>query len=722
MLFFFVFYSFFIFKEVLIMKSNRLLTLVLVVLLLLAFSGAGLWYAFNNLNLGLDLRGGVYVLLQAKDSSDVDGDAIERAMTIMRNRIDELGVAEPVLQREGNDRIRIELPGVEDQRKAKEIIGRTAMLTFVGPNGEELLTGADLSDARAVYDSRNMPVVSLEFNTEGTTKFADATSKYYGQVISIYLDEELVSAPVVNAVISDGRAQIEGSMTAQDASNVALMLRSGSLPVELVELETRTVGPTLGQDSMTRSIRAGLAGLVLVLLFMIIVYKMLGVAASISLVVYTTLVFGVLNAINATLTLPGIAGLILSVGMAVDANVIIFERIKEEMATGRTTRTAINAGFERAFRAIIDANVTTLIAAAVLFHFGTGAIRGFAVTLSVGILVSMFTSIILTRFLLRRSVAAGLFKSAENVAERKFTAFDFVSKRKMAFIISGLLILAGLFSMSTTGLNQGIDFTGGTIMHLDIAQQFSLDDARDVMAPLELQGSQLQKVGIEGLGEGETHELLIKTVSLSPAQQDAVFEAFQERYDLEEDALLRVESVGSIVGGELQRQAFMALIIASLLMVLYITIRFEYRFALAAIAALLHDAMIVLAFFSIFRLEINSPFIAAILTILGYSINDTIVIFDRARENLKNRRKETLPQVINNTINQTLRRSLYTSGTTLLVLITLFAFGGVTLRPFISALMVGVITGTYSSIYVASPLWLTMKDAESRNKMKTKAA
>lgn len=400
------------------MKSKRLLAFLLVALLLLTASGVAFHQATRNINLGLDLQGGIYVLLQAKDAGDTRGDAMERAIMVIRNRIDSLGVTEPVIQREGDDRIRIELAGIEDQRRAREVIGTTAMLTFVGPDDKVILTGGDLKDARATFDDRNRPAVSLEFNPEGARLFAEATEKFLGQVIAIFLDEQMISYPVVEDVIRDGNAIIRGNMNAEEARDLALMLRSGALPVELVELETRAIGPTLGQDSLTRSVRAGIAGFMLVLLFILVYYRFFGLVANVALVVYVALVFGTLVGINATLTLPGIAGLILSVGMAVDANIIIFERIKEELRTGRTMRTAINAGFERAFRAILDANVTTLIAAAVLFHFGTGPIRGFAVTLAVGIVISMFTAIILTRFLLRRAAAAGILKTPENVEVR----------------------------------------------------------------------------------------------------------------------------------------------------------------------------------------------------------------------------------------------------------------------------------------------------------------
>lgn len=401
------------------MKSNRLLVFFLVIVLLLALSAAAVQQAIRNLKLGLDLQGGVYVLLQAVEATDARGnDAIDRAITVIRNRIDALGIAEPVIQKEGDDRIRIELAGIEDQRAAREVIGQTARLVFVGPDGVEILDGGDLKDAYVTFDRRNLPAVGLEFNAEGTKKFAEATERFIGQVISIHLDDKIVSAPVVQSVITEGRAIIEGNMTLEEARNIALMLRSGALPVDLVELETRAVGPWLGADSLQRSVRAGLAGLVLVLLFMLAYYRLLGAIADVALIVYVALVLGVLTALNATLTLPGIAGLILSVGMAVDANVIIFERIKEELKTGRTMRTSVEAGFERAFRAILDANVTTLIAAAVLFRYGTGPIRGFAVTLSIGILVSMFTAIVLSRYLLRQAVRAEFLRAPETTGVR----------------------------------------------------------------------------------------------------------------------------------------------------------------------------------------------------------------------------------------------------------------------------------------------------------------
>ncbi|HZK24618.1 MAG TPA: protein translocase subunit SecD [Oscillospiraceae bacterium] len=711
------------------MRRNRLLILILIIGLLLVGSAAAIWQAANSLNLGLDLRGGVYVLYRAAETEGAadDADKLARAITIIRTRVDALGVAEPNIQKEGQDRIRVELPGIEDQRVAREVIGKTALLKFVGPDGETIVSGDELKDAFVSYDQYNRIAVSLEFNAVGSEKFAQATEKLLGQQINIYLDEDLISDPGVNTVIPDGKAQITGNFTAEEASNLALQLRSGALPVKLEELEIRGVGPQLGRDSLARSVRAGIAGIILVLLFMLVYYRALGLMAGVSLVVYAAIVLGVMSALKVTLTLPGIAGLILSVGMAVDANVIIFERIKEELSNGRTMRPAVEAGFTRAFRSIFDSNVTTLIAAVVLFQFAQGSVRGFAVTLSVGILVSMFTALVLTRFLLRQAAGTALLPTPQHGLQTETSTTkrgpNYIGLRKAALIFSILLILAGMTSLATRGLNYGVDFTGGTLLQIDLGQEFTLDEVRDTLAPFDLEAATVQKVGSETLAgnesEQKSQEVLIRTPELTAAQQDEVFEAFQERFAIAEDALLRVENVGAAVGDELQRQAVIALLLASLGMIIYITIRFEYRFAITAIIALLHDAAILLTFFALFRQELNGTFIAASLTILGYSINDTIVIYDRIRENMKYQRKESLVEIVNNSIAQSLRRTINTSLTTLLVLVTLLIFGGVTLRPFISALVVGVVFGTYSSIFIASPLWLWWKEREAKKKALT---
>ncbi len=389
------------------------LLFIIISLVLIVASGFLLFNWEKYLQKGLDLEGGVYVLLEAKsvDDAEEDYDAIQRAMTIIRSRIDELGVAEPVLQREGERRIRIELPGIEDQAQAMELIGRTAQLTFVSPEEEVLLTGANLKTAYFTRGQYNEPIVALEFDEEGTEKFAQATEKYLNQRIFIFLDEDPVSAPTVQSVINDGKPIITGIPTAEEAENIALLLRSGALPVELEELETRSVGPLLGENALKLSFYAGITGLLLVMLYMLIFYRFAGYVSVVSLIVYLALIFLILSWFGATITLPGIAGLILSIGMAVDANILIFERIKEELQKGRTTLTAINAGFERAFSAILDANVTTAIAGLVLFLVASGSVRGFAVVLLIGILASLFSAFFLTRFLLRLAARSRMIKT-----------------------------------------------------------------------------------------------------------------------------------------------------------------------------------------------------------------------------------------------------------------------------------------------------------------------
>lgn len=396
-------------------RTRGYIFFIIISVILVAASSLYLLNWERFLNKGLDLEGGVYVLLEAETTGDAetDRDAVERAMTIIRNRIDELGVTEPVLQREGDRRIRIELPGVDDQEQAMEIIGRTAMLTFQSPDDEVLLTGANLDTAHFTRGQHNEPIVSLEFDSEGAQMFAEATQQHLNEPISIYLDDELVSAPMVQNVITDGNAVITGIPSAEEANHIAMLLRSGALPVDLAELETRSIGPLLGENALDLSFTAGMVGLLLVLVFMVIAYRFAGLVADITLVVYLALVFLLLSLLNATITLPGLAALILSIGMAVDANVLIFERIKEEIRDGKTILTAINSGFERAFRAILDANITTVIAALVLLFVASGPVRGFAVVLLIGIICSLLSALILTKFLLRLAARSKMIKSSK---------------------------------------------------------------------------------------------------------------------------------------------------------------------------------------------------------------------------------------------------------------------------------------------------------------------
>lgn len=743
---------------------NKFLALVLAITIIIAAAALAVPVIIRDINLGLDLQGGVYVLLEAQVPEDAEtgeeaedepeesslwqrftrridswfggafsGGAwdqeINDTIEVLRNRVDQFGFTEPIIQREGERRIRIELatdPGSTqaDQRTVMEMIGRTAQLEFKNMYGETVLTGANLRTARADYrpdeQGRTVPVVLLEFDREGTQIFANLTSTHVGREVPIVLDDEVISSPLVRTAITDGTALIFGMRNIEEAANLASLLRSGALPLELRQLEVRTVGPLLGQDSLERSLKAGLLGFALLLLFMIAFYRVTGLMASFALVAYLVILMGVLVAMGAVLTLPGIAGIILSMGMAVDANIIIFERFKEELATGKTFRASVVSGFRKALSTITDANVTTLIVAAILFRFGTGPVRGFALTLSIGVLVSMVSALVITRLLMLNLINSNVISRGwwlgANRRPDQPREFDFMGRRKLWAVLSLGLIAAGVLSLSVLGLNFGIDFTGGTRMHLNLPGGFSVEELRGVLGQVEAEDATGRTVTLDGsfiqpvLGT-DGNEVIIRTVPLSEEEREMVLDAIGAHWgDFSSNDLLNLENVGPVVGGELLRNALMALAIAAMALIGYISYRFQFKFAVAALVALLFDALVVIFAFSLFQVEMNSPFVAAVLTIVGYSINDTIVVFDRVRENLKqDPREKMLTPSVNSAINQTLVRSVMTSFTTLLVIGSLLFLGGETIRPFALPLFIGIFSGTYSSIFVASPFWLSWR-------------
>jgi SecD/SecF fusion protein len=677
--------------------SKLLLVVVLVTLLGLGAVNP----VKNNIRLGLDLRGGTHLVLNLVDTPEakVDEQSRQGVMRIINDRINQFGVTEPLIIPEGSHRIIVELPGLKDSEEAVRVIKMTADLEFADQNGQVWLTGKDLKDARFVYDQENKPVVSLEFNAEGSKRFAAATETNVGQPLFILLDKQVVTAPVVRDVIRDGKAVINGIESAEEAQRYAIALRSGALPVKVEIIENRTVGPTLGQDSIEKSKRAFMIGIVAVLIFMMLYYGVFGLVADFALSVYVLLVLLVLAALRATLTLPGIAGFILSIGMAVDTNVIIFERIKEERKSGKTIRSAVEAGFTRAMATVIDSNVTTLIAAAVLYYLGTGPIRGFAITLGVGIIASMVSAVVVTKYLLRLVVNIGLPVDVRTGRTIRST-LDLVGKRKVGFGLSGAAIAIGLVALLLYGgLNPGIDFQGGTLLQLQFEQSASMEQVRLVLANFDLEKSTLQETGNE--------TLLIRTKELSDEMQRDVLTAFEDEvgpYDV-----LRIEKVGAVISSELRNNALLALGISAVLMLIYIALRFEIKYAIAGVIALIHDVLVTISIFALLQIEIDSTFIAAILTIVGYSINDTIVIFDRIRENAKTSKKETLKQLVNRSILETLTRSINTSLTTLFAVVALLIFGGETTKVFALALFIGLLAGTYSSILIASPLWYLLQ-------------
>ena len=691
----------------------------------------------GKVNLGLDLQGGMHIVLEVDTSAlteDEAKDAPDRALEIIRNRIDQFGVLEPSIQRQGKNHIIVQLPGITDRDRAIEIVGKTAHLEFKVVSddvelvkkalaGEEVagyelkylkkekqemepllleekasLTGDMIVDATTEFSqtSFNQPYVSLMLNSKGAALFSAITGSNVGKRLAIVLDGKVYSAPVIREKIPSGRGQITGNFSVDEANDLSIILRAGALPAPVKIIEERTVGPTLGKDSIEKGIRAVVIGGIAVLVFMAIYYLLAGLIADFALVLNIILITGALAYFHGTLTLPGIAGLVLTIGMSVDANVLIFERIREESALGKSIRAAIQSGFSRAFLTILDANITTLIAALVLFQFGTGPVRGFATILSIGILSSMFTALVVTRLILDLLTTGD--KKIDKLPMLRLInqpKINFIGFRKIAYIISGVLIIVGMFSFLKKGeSNYGIDFTGGTIQQFRFEKPVEADSIRDTLKEVGLGSASIQHFG-------NNKEVIIRSFEMDPSR---IINEFRGAFAGNDFEVLRVEKVGPSVGRDLKGKAIKALVIAMLFMVVYISIRFEFRFAIAAIVALLHDILLSIGAISLTNREISTPVIAALLTIVGYSINDTIVVFDRIREDRKLMRKSTYTEIINTSINQTLSRTVLTSLTTLMVVLALFFLGGEVINDFAFVLLMGIVFGTYSSIFIASPI------------------
>ena len=670
----------------------------------------------DEMDLGLDLSGGVYVVLEAvTDATGVELDEkISQAKSIIEQRVNGLGVSEPNITVENNNRIRIELAGLTNPQEAIDLIGKTAQLQFRELDGTIVLTGENVKESQVTYGDKNEVVVALEFDKAGAEAFAEATGRLMAEpnredrIIEIVLDGDIISAPYVSDEITDGKGVISGGFTIEEATNLANLIRAGALPVEMEEIEVSVVGPTLGLESLDKSIYAAIIGLILIFIFMIFMYKLPGLAADIALTIYIMVVLGVLIAINAKLTLAGIAGLILSVGMAVDANVVIFERIKEEILLGKSVRTAVDSGFKRAMKTIIDANVTTLIAGLVLFYFGTGTVKGFAVTLLVGLAVSLLTAVFATRYLLKIIVKMELSKENKMYGVRKQSnevsmKLNVVKNKRNYFMVSLSVIAVGLVMVFARGLNVGIDFTGGTLIQIELENEVPVDEIRNITDSFDKNAS------IVHAGENNTQIIIKTTVNLDNEERFEVFTQFKNEYGLTDDAFVKQLKFGPTIGKETQKKAVISVLIASICMLAYITLRFEFLFGVAAVIALLHDVLIGIAVYSIFKVPVNSSFIAAMLTIVGYSINDTIVVFDRIRENIKKMRKSKYEEIVELSISQTLVRSINTSVTTLFAISALYIFGVEAIRDFAFPLIVGVLAGTYSSIFIASPIWVMLK-------------
>lgn len=744
------------------MKKNKgILSLVVTVILIgvLGFTAAVGWGndhtgAAKNIKLGLDLAGGVSITYQVKDENPSESE-MKDTIYKLQKRVEQYSTESSVYQ-EGDDRINIEIPGVSNANEILDELGQPGSLYFIAQTGsdgtpnyqqvnatgdaakdyqltkslEELeadgslvLTGSDVKSAKAETMENQTTkakenIVSLVFTKDGTKKFAEATTKAYEaqESIGIYYDGSFVSVPNVNNAIENGEAQITGSMSFEEADALASTIRIGGLKLELEELRSNVVGAQLGEQAISTSLKAGVIGLAIVFLFMIFVYYLPGLASGLALLIYTELVIVILNAFNVTLTLPGIAGIILGIGMAVDANVIIFARVKEEMDRGKSVRNALKTGFQKATSAIVDGNVTTLIAAAVLWMKGSGTVKGFAQTLAIGIIVSMFTALVITRMIIYAFYAVGLRSEKLYYRPRKKerTTIPFLAKRKLFIGISLAVIIAGVAFMGVNASRgkgafaYSLEFQGGTSTNVTFNKDYSIDEIDKEIVPIleEVTGDanvQTQKVA-------GTNQVIIKTVTLDLAKREALNQALVDNFGVDESKIT-VENISSTVSNEMRQDAIIAVIVATICMLLYIRFRFkDIRFATSAVTALLHDVLVVLTFYAIARIAVGNTFIACMLTIVGYSINATIVIFDRIREELRLKTKTTdLEEVVNKSVTWTLTRSIYTSLTTFVMVAVLFIMGVSSIKEFAAPLMIGIICGAYSSVCITGALWYIMK-------------
>lgn len=707
------------------MKKNKgILSLVLTVVLIafLGFTtvvGIGGKHsgAAKNIKLGLDLAGGVSITYQVKDKNPTESEMNDTIYKLQK-RVEQYSTEATVYQ-EGSDRINIEIPGVSNANEILDELGKPGSLEFQTEDGTTVITGTDVNTATARSGQNKMGnteySVELSLNEEGKEKFAKATEENIGKPIAIIYDGETISAPNVEEAIPNGTAHITGNFTFEEADNLAATIRIGGLKLELEELRSNVVGAQLGEQAISTSLKAGAIGLVLVFLFMILAYYLPGLASSLALIIYTELVMVILNAFEVTLTLPGIAGIILSIGMAVDANVIIFARVKEEIALGKSVRNSLKTGFQKAMSAIVDGNVTTLIAAAVLWLKGSGTVKGFAQTLAIGIIVSMFTALVITRLIVFAFYAIGLRDEKlyyHKTKERK--PIDFLSKKNICFAVSLVLIVAGFAFMGVnSSKGQGafeysLEFEGGTSTTVPFDKDYTIDEIDAEIVPIveKVTGDnnvQTQKVA-------GTKQVIIKTRTLELDQREELNKALVDGFGVKEEEIT-AENISSTVSGEMRQDAIIAVIISTLCMLLYIWFRFkDIRFATSAVVALLHDVLVVLAFYAAARVSVGNTFIACMLTIVGYSINATIVIFDRIREELHYRTRTTdLKALVNKSITQTLTRSIYTSLTTFVMVAVLFVMGVSSIKEFALPLMVGIVCGGYSSVCITGALWYVMK-------------
>ena len=760
-------------KEIPVKKQKRNAVIALIVMIAI-FLGAGYLSLFgvgefqegsiHDVKLGLDLAGGVSITYQAVGDKTPSAEDMDDTVYKLQKRVEQYST-EAVVYKEGSDRINIEIPGVTDANSILEELGKPGSLYFIRQtdddgnqnyqydsstgkyqltrslseiidSGDAVLSGTDVTDAQAGYQSDSMNnqeiVVELTFTDEGKQKFADATTRAYknGESIGIYYDGEFISVPKVQSAITNGQAVITGERTIEDAKNLASTIRIGGLSVELEELRSNVVGAQLGEEAISTSLKAGIVGMILIFVLMIAVYWLPGVCASIALLFYVFLEILIINAFEVTLTLPGIAGILLSIGMAVDANVIIFARIREELKSGKTVDSAIRIGYNKALSAIIDGNVTTLIAALVLGLRGSGTVKGFAQTLAIGILLSMFTSLFVTKWLMQALFNLGLSDVKFYGVGKEPKKLNVLEHRKLFFTISACVILCGFLAMGINAgrgkraLNYSLDFVGGTSTSITFDKSYTLKELDDEVVPVfeKITGdANVQVQTVTG-----SNQVIIKTRSLDVSEREQLNQQLESAFGVKE-ADIQSETISSTISKEMKADALSAVIIAMILMLIYIWFRFsDWRFGASSVLALVHDVLVVLTCYAVMRVSVGSTFIACMLTIVGYSINATIVIFDRVRENVKlmGRNAEIIP-LLDTSISQTMSRSVFNSLTTFFMVFTLYIFGVSSIREFALPIGVGIISGTYSSVCLASAFYYELRRISAKKAAKsggTKAA
>ena len=715
---------------------------------------------FQNIKLGLDLSGGVSITYQIKDENPSKTD-IKDTIAKLEERAGSYTTEYSVYQN-GDDRITVEIPGVDDPNEILEDLGSPGSLYFISQydsdgnanytadssvdggyklnydiqklidNGSVVMDGNDVKSAEATYQQESQtssqePVVELKLKDDAIDKWGEVTTaaKEKGQSIGIYYDDHFISVPTVSAAITDGNCVINGMKNYDEATQLATFIRVGAINLELEEMESNVVVAQLGSAALTNAVKAAVIGLILIMVFMIVFYGILGVAASVALCIYSTLTVAFIYWFEITLTLPGIAGIILGIGMAVDANVIIYARIREEIASGKSVITAMKNGFHKAMSAILDGNITTLIAAIVLMGLGSGTVKGFAYTLMIGIILSMFTALVVTRWILYSFYWLGMRDEKFYGRAKERRTINFLQKRYVFFAISIAVIAAGFIGMGVhkasgqNSLNYGLDFMGGTSTTADFGKEYTIEDIENDIIPVvkEVTGdSNIQANKVEG-----TTQITIKTRTLSKEERDDLNNKLADSFDVDESTIT-FQSISSTISGEMRADAVKAVIISTICMLIYIWFRFkDIRFGASAIIALIHDVLVVLTVYALMRISVGNTFIACMLTIIGYSVNDTIVIFDRIRENLAlkhgKQTREDLMEVANRSLTQTLSRSINTSITTFIMVFMLFLLGVASIREFALPLMAGMICGAYSSICIATELWYVMKVHLGKNKI-----